>query len=110
MTNPRPQITLDDTLDSRRELHRLLSKLPPRDRIKFLEFCCASVPQNEKGHLPVPRVGKMRATVEMAYKCDRASDVLTNEIYCDLLVLATQYKLDLLKTAKALEQLVRQRR
>lgn len=103
-------ITLDDTLDSRRELHTLLGKLPPRERIAFLEWACKQVPQNEKGYLPVPRVGEMQTTCDMAYRCDRADLRLTNEVYFDLLQLAATYHLDLLKAAVILEKLARNRR
>lgn len=103
------QLRVLDNTDDRRELHGLLAKLPPRERVAFLERCCKNVPQG-RGKLPVPAVWKMRATVEMAMRCDRADLALTNEIYCDLQSLFAEFGLDAVKTAVELERLVRKQR
>ena len=102
------QLLTLDTKDDRRELHGLLGKLPPRERLRFLEWCCGSAPKGSK--LPVPAVWKMRATAEEAMRCDRADLRLTNEIFCDLLSLFGQWQLDAVKTAVELERLVRARK
>jgi hypothetical protein len=102
-------LTLDD-VDSRRQLHGLIHRLPPRERVAFLKWACTQVPKDGKGHLPEPAVWKMRATLEQSHRCDRADLALTNEVYGDLLTLAVNFQLDLVKCALALEQLVRRLR
>jgi hypothetical protein len=104
------QLLTIDAKEDRREIWYLLHRLPPPKRVAFLQWACRQVPQNGKGHLPVPSVWKMRATVEQAMRCDKADSVLTNEIYCDLLSLGANFNLDLLVAAKALESLVRRLR
>jgi hypothetical protein len=102
------QLLVLDSRDDRRELHGLLHRLPPKRRLEFLEWCCKQVPPAAK--LPVPAVWKMRATVEQAYRCEKANEVLSNEIYCDLLQLFNVYHLDAMKTALELTALVRRLR
>lgn len=102
----KPQLLIIDTLDDRRELHGLLHRLPPRDRIRFLQTCCARVPRGSD-RLPVPAVWSMRATVDQAYRDDRADLRLTNEIYADVLQLFNQYRLDAVATALLLTEWVR---
>lgn len=104
---PDNQLSLIDNLDDRKEIHRLLTKLPPVERVNFLRWACQQVPKNSKGHLPVPHVWKMRVTLEEAYRCDRADLAITNECYADLLVLISQWGLDAMKTVTALEYLVK---
>lgn len=95
-----------DTLDDRREIWSLLHRLSPRDRVRFLARCCETV-ATVHGNGPKPSLFQMRDTVEQAYRCDRADDRLTNEIYGDLLALGTQWTLDLAAVAVELEQLVK---
>lgn len=102
-------LTLDD-VDSRREIWHLLNRLPPQKRLDFLSYACRCVPKNAKGHLPEPAVWKMRSSVELAGRCDKASEVLTNEVYLDLVQLAATWDLDLLATAHELTALVRRLR
>ncbi len=101
------QILVLDNVDDRRELHSLLHRLPPAQRLAFLKYCCSQVPKTNSNRLPEPAVWKMRATMEMAYRCEKASEVLTNEIYCDILTLFNSFSLDAMATATALERLVR---
>ena len=103
----KPAFLILDDFDSRREIHGLLHRLPPRIRIEFLAWACKQVPKNNANRLPEPAVWKMAATVDLAYRCETANLVLTNEIYSDVLQLAATFQLDLVATAKSLERLVR---
>lgn len=107
MTN---QLIVLDDKDSRRELWGLIHRLPPRMRVEFLQDCCGRVATRNRMRLPVPAVWKMRATVDQAYRCDKADTVLTNEIYMDLVQLFNTYDLDALATATRLEALVKRLR
>jgi hypothetical protein len=95
-----------DTLDDRREVHSLLARLPPRDRVRFLSECCSRVPQS-KGKLPVPVVTHLRETIDRAYRCDRSDERLTNELYGDLLGLFNAWGLDVAATVRLLTEWVR---
>lgn len=97
------QLLVIDTRDDRRELHYLLSKLSPNDRIAFLTWACQQAPQGT-GRLPVPCVQMMATTIEQAYRCDRADTRLTNEVYCDLLSLLNNFDVDAVKVTLELEQ------
>ncbi len=99
-----------DTLSDRRDIYLLLHRLPPRTRFQFLEWCCKQVPQGPGCHLPVPAIWKMATTLDRAYRSEAESERLSNEVYVDLLTLFNQYALDPLKTATALEGLVRRLR
>jgi len=96
-----------DTVDDRREVWHLLHRLPPDHRVAFLQWACKQVPPTNANRLPEPAVWKMRATADLARRCDRADNALTNECYSDILQLAATWGLDLVKTAHALERLVR---
>jgi hypothetical protein len=98
-----PLLQLDD-LDSRREVHRLLSLLSPRGRVRFLKWACS---QAKGKNVPVPRIA--RSDVDYAYRCGRADDRLTNTIFADLVALAAQWELDLPAVAVALEAWARGR-
>lgn len=100
-----PSLLSLDTLDDRRELHTLLCKLSPRARVSFLAWCCSQV----NGKLRPVASARMGETVDLAYRCGRADDRLTNEIYGDLLSLAANYRFDLGAAAVELERRVRGR-
>lgn len=87
------QLIVIDDRDSCQELHTLLSKLPPRDRIHFLTRACRMVPQG-RGRLPVPCVTHMQTTLEEAYRSDQADFRLTREVFCDILSLVRDFDLD----------------
>lgn len=103
----RPSILVLDTLDDRRELWCLLHRLSPRRRVSFLADCCDRV-RRPDGAGPVAS-RRMAPAVALAYRCGRADDRLTTEVYGDLLVLACQWGLDLAAAAAALEGRVRRR-
>lgn len=95
-----------DTLDDRRELWHLLHGLSPWSRVAFLERWCLRVPPPT----PAPSVVRMRERIEAARRgCDNADRQLTNEIYYDLLSLATNYGIDLGAVAVDLEAVRRDR-
>jgi hypothetical protein len=77
-------------LDDRREIWRLLAKLTPARRLRFLAWACRQV----RGPLPV-RVNEATHTGT------------ANEAYADLMALEVMYRLDLAAAAARLERLVR---
>ncbi|VTT96582.1 unnamed protein product [Gemmataceae bacterium] len=100
-----PSLLTLDTLDDRRELHTLLARLSPRARVSFLAWCCGQV----TGRVRPVASARMGSTVGAAYRCGRADDRLTNEVYGDLLSLAANYGFDLAAAAAELERRVRGR-
>lgn len=102
-----PPLLLLDTRDDRRELVVLLAKLSPAARVAFLGWCCSRC-AGPNGTRPAPSVLRMGETIKMAYRCDRADNRLVNEVYADLLLLASQWGLDLAAAAAELERRVRQ--
>lgn len=100
------QLLTIDTLDDRREIHTLLSKLEPRTRINFLSWACRQAPQG-RGKLPVPAVFQMQTTLRDSYRCDRADERLTNEIYADILSLCANFGVDVMTVANEAVKWVR---
>jgi hypothetical protein len=96
-----------DSKDDRLEIWSLLHRLSPRKRIAFLKYAASRVKPNAAGHLPVPMTWSMRTTYEQAYRCDRADQRLTNEVFCDLLQLGNAWGLDLATTLNDLVLWVR---
>lgn len=95
-----------DTVDDRRELHHLLSKLSPRKRVDFLKRCCARC-KSKMGPVE-PNLYQMAPRVRAALKgCEKADHGLTRDIIGDLLMLAYSYDLDLTKVVVDLERTVR---
>lgn len=97
-----------DTLDDRREIWHLLHKLSPMDRVRWLGTVCRKIRERD-GHGPHPSVWRMRETITQAYRSDPWNERLTNEIYGDLIMAASQYQLNLLELAVELESVVRRR-
>lgn len=90
----RPACLLLDSLDDRREIHRLLARLSPARRLAFLRDCC------RRARLPGHRdfTGPSRKTVELAElarRDDSADRRLTLDVWFDLWHLATHYAFDL---------------
>jgi hypothetical protein len=91
-----------DNVDSRRELFHLLHRLAPRTRYNYLVKCCHAVKDGlGNGLFPLP---SMRDMVRDAERCDRGDERLSNAIFIDLLQLAANRNLDLVKVALDLEQ------
>jgi len=83
-----------DTVDDRREIHSLLHRLPPADRVRFLRWACRACPARNDKKIPVPSTWSMQTTLEQAYRCDRGDLRLTNEIYADVMSLLNTWDLD----------------
>jgi len=92
-----------DNLDDRRELMVLLGKLPPRERVEFVNKAAASV---QRGPTRTLVSRKTRRLAMEAARSDDADSRLTLDLYFDLWMLAMQHGLDLERTAKSLESLV----
>ena len=111
----RPALITDvrvlDTLDDRREIWHLLHRLPPRDRFRFLQFCClhAYLP-NSRIH-PTASWFRMGRRIVRAQRSGQRADeqdlALTNEIYIDLWALVIQYGLSARFFAPRLELAIR---
>ncbi len=91
-----------NTLDDRRELDRLLARLPPRRRVAFLARCCGRAAVPHSATRPGVRHDTW-ARVPSAERDDEADRRLTTEVYFDLWCLAMQYGLDLRQAALDLE-------
>ncbi len=100
----KPSLLVIDTLDDRREVWHLMHRLPPRERVRFVGWCCARI-TSEVGHRPCPRYD--RGLLDLAYRDDSADLRVTNSAYSDVLVLAAQWGLDLAAAAVELERRVR---
>lgn len=81
-----------DTRDDRVEIWHLLHRLPPRARLSFLRWCCRRVADPRTGNGPKPAF--RRDDIRQAYRCERASERLTNAVYSDILSLIGQHGLD----------------
>lgn len=106
---PKPAFLVMDTLDDRREIHRLLSALSPRERVAYLHWCCKQVYMPNTRINPTPSV-RMLPRVSDAQRSGLYEDRLTMEIYFDWWRLANSYKLDVRKAAEELERRVRAKR
>lgn len=95
-----------DTADDRREVHYLLTKLPPADRVAFVSWACRQAPQGP-GRLPAPVQWGMGEKVERARRCDREDLKLSNECYCSLVSLINDFGVDPVKVVNVLEQVVK---
>lgn len=98
---------LYDNLDDRREIYRLLSRLAPAVRVKWLEWCCKQVTVPNSRIHPEPSYRRMRGRIDEAYRHDRGDEVLVAEVYFDVWQLAHQYHLDLDKATAKLVETVR---
>lgn len=94
-----------DTLDDRREIHRLLQVLHPAKCIAWLESQCQKVDH----HGTRPTVGKRtRAQVPDAVKFGGERHYrLATDIYFDVWFLASQHGLDIDVAVRELEEIVR---
>lgn len=101
----KPSLLVIDTKDDRREIWHLLHRLAPRMRAKFLKWCCDRAAADSKGYQPVVRV--TREEIRDAMRTDDGDNRLTNSIYSLVLVLGSQWKLDLVAAAVELESRVK---
>jgi hypothetical protein len=102
----RPQVFQYDTLDDRREIHRLLQLLHPQKAVEWLNRQCTKC----KGpHGTGPKAArKMGPRVEEAIRRGGDSHYrLATEIFFDFWVLAMQWGIDMDAAAKELEEMTR---
>ena len=98
-----------DTLDDRREVWSLLARLSPRARYQFLAWACSQCFLPHTRVHPTPSWLRMGKRIRDATAGDESQDLaLTNEIYTDLWMLVTQYRLSARATAERLEAFVKQ--
>jgi hypothetical protein len=97
-----------DTLDDRRELWHLLHRMHPVRRVRFLEWSCQTA-AGQVGQRPTVSLFRMQERIREAQRdpSGKADEILTNEIYGDLIVLAAQWKLDLAAVCVAAEKHVK---
>ena len=76
----KPLYMAHDNLDDRREVHRLLTRLPPILRLRWLKWCCARCTLPNSNKHPVIGLGTTGAN--------------GMEIFYDFWQLANQYNLD----------------
>lgn len=96
-----------DTLDDRRQIHDLLTRLAPRARIRFMRWCCARATLPNSARRP----GVSRKTVRLAQRAEKDSSAdraLALDCYFDVWMLASQYDFDLNAALEKLVEIVRQ--
>lgn len=106
MSNGKPAYLCLDTLDDRRQIHDLLGRLPPRQRIRFMRWCCAQATLPHSSAHP----GVSRKTVRLAQQAERdssADERLALDCYFDVWRLASHYDFDLNAALERLVELVR---
>lgn len=107
-SNPR-QILAVDNRDDRTVLHRLLSKLPPRKRVHFLDWACS------KAILPGSRIHPKAAPsswalANLAMRDDSADERLTMDVFLSLVHLGIDYSVIFNELLLQLEDVVRKQR
>lgn len=108
-TTKRPtkaQFLTYDTLDDRREIHTLLSRLHPFTAIRWLDQLCQQI--NIHGSRPGPSRAMRQRAIEAARKGGEHHRRLVNEIYMDVWMICSQYGLDIDQAVKRLEEMVKQ--
>lgn len=91
----KPRYLIYDTVDDRREVQRLLERLPVSHRIAFLAWCCRQVTIPNGGTHPEVSLTRTKGTAV--------------EVYRDLWYLAGQYDLDIDAATEKLVEMVRQK-
>jgi hypothetical protein len=102
----KPSVVVMDTKDDRRELWSLLHRLPPGARVAFLMRCCSEVRKRDK-YSNGPVATGFEEMVREAQRCDRGDDRLTNEVYGQMIILSSQWGLDLYRAGLELERRAR---
>lgn len=99
----KPSLLQIDTLDDRREIWHLLHRLRPDRRLAFMDWACAQV-HAPGGTRPIVSRFRMAAVIAESWRCSQADERLTNLLYGDLLLLGSQWGIDLTAAAVKLEQ------
>lgn len=102
----RPGHVVHDNLDDRREVIRLLRRLPPRQRLGWLEWACRNAVLGRSQIHPVV-AERTRRLAEEARWDSAADERLTLEIYWDLWHLDVSFRVDFEALLKGLERAVR---
>jgi hypothetical protein len=97
-----------DTLDDRREIHRLLQLLHPHAAIRWLDRLCAKCVFNGTRPSPARTMAK-RVEDAIIFGGERHFRLAT-ELYFDVMMMASQFGLDLGPPTRELEELVRRQR
>lgn len=100
------KLLVHDTLDDRREIYLLLSRLSPRHRVAWLERSCrlAMLPRS-RTH---PHVSlKMYARAEAAMRDDSLDGPLTVECFIDFWTMVANYSLDVERALEILVEMAR---
>jgi hypothetical protein len=95
-----------DTLSDRRDIYRLLDRLPPEQRLAWMSWVCSQAKMPHS--MTQPRVqAKTRALARQARWDSSASAQLTLELYFDVWQLAVNFELDFEAALRQLEEMAR---
>jgi hypothetical protein len=104
----KPRWLVLDTLDDRREIHRLLTRISPQARLRFLEWCCQSavLPHSQVR----PTVSRTTRELAAQARWDSGADArLSTGIYEDVWYLAGNYDFDIDRALARLVEVARGR-
>jgi hypothetical protein len=104
---PKPASLCLDTLDDRRQIHDLLTRLPPQRRIAFIRWACGQATLPHSTTHPVVSRKTMRLARRAAVDSS-ADKALALECYFDLWTLAIQCRFDMDRALERLVEMVRQ--
>lgn len=107
---PVNQLLRYDTLDDRREVHRMLQLLHPRKVIAWLDAQCRKVTNGAHGKRPAPARSMEPKVAEAERRGGDWHYRLATEVYFDWWMMATQYSIDMDAGARELEALTRRQR
>lgn len=102
----KPGILQYDTLDDRREVYHLLSKLPPAQRVGWLDWACRQATLGASGVRPIVQQ-KTRQLAHQARWDSAADRRLTLEVYFDLWMMSLNYRVDFDVLLRLLERSAR---
>ena len=102
----RPGILDHDNLDDRREVYHLLSKLPPLERVAWLDWCCRNATLPKTNIRPVV-AAKTRELARQARWDTAADERLTLEVFFDLWQMSINYRVDFAALLTGLERCAR---
>ena len=94
MTHNPKQVLQYDNLDDRREIHQLLARLPPVERVRFDVWCCARASLPHFKHKPEV-MAKTWRLAELARWDSSADERLTYEVWMDLWQISINYQFSL---------------
>ncbi len=102
----RPGHVVHDNLDDRREVFRLLRRLPPRERVAWLDWACRQATLGRSAVRPFVNASTRRLA-EQARHDTAADERLTLEIFFDLWHLDVSFRVDFEALLRGLEQATR---